>query len=47
MELNSYYLYKFVYNNAIRSMEFYPGYASKTPIFKANESQKDEITKSV
>ena len=46
-ELISYYFYKFVYNNAIRSMDFYPGYASKTPIFKANESQKDEITKIV
>ncbi len=46
-ELISYYLYKFVYNNAIRSMDFYPGYASKTPIFKANESQKKEITKLV
>jgi len=28
-------------------MDFYPGYASKTPIFKANESQKNEITKLV
>lgn len=44
-KLISYYFYKFVYNNAIRSMDFYPGYASKTPIFKANESQKNEITK--
>ncbi len=46
-DLISYYLYKFVYNNAIRSMDFYPAYASRMPIFKASNSQKKEIAEIV
>lgn len=43
-KLISYYLYKFVYNNAIRSMDFVPGIAKITPIFKCNEEQKQAIS---
>ncbi len=45
--LISYYLYKYVYNNAIRSMDFYPAYAGKMPIFKATNSQKEKISEIV
>ena len=38
-DLISYYLYKFVYNNAIRSMDFYPAYAGSIPFFKASDLQ--------
>ena len=43
-KLISYYLYKFIYNNAIRSMDFIPGIAKITPIFRCNEEQKQEIS---
>ena len=46
-KLISYYIYKFIYNNAIRSMDFTPGYASLTPILNPKESQGQEITKIV
>jgi type I restriction-modification system DNA methylase subunit len=45
--LISYYIYKFIYNNAIRSMDFTSGYASLTPILKATKDQNHEVTKIV
>ncbi|KKL72375.1 hypothetical protein LCGC14_2085540, partial [marine sediment metagenome] len=46
-ELISYFLYKLIYNNAIRSMDYVPGIAKITPIFKCNEEQKKEISEIV
>ncbi len=43
-ELISYFLYKFIYNNAIRSMDYVLGIAKTTPIFKGSEEQKKEIS---
>ncbi|OLS19075.1 MAG: Type IIS restriction enzyme Eco57I [Candidatus Heimdallarchaeota archaeon LC_3] len=46
-KLINYFHYKFIYNNAIRSMDLVPGYAKKTPIFRASDEQKQFITNKV
>ncbi|MFH0830063.1 MAG: N-6 DNA methylase [Candidatus Aenigmatarchaeota archaeon] len=38
-----YYTYKFIYKNAIRSMDFYKAYAGKIPLPKVTDSQQKEI----
>lgn len=40
-----YYTYKFIYNNAIRSMDFYKAYAAKIPLPVYNKDEQDKITK--
>jgi type I restriction-modification system DNA methylase subunit len=42
-----YYTYKFIYNNAIRSMDFYKAYAQKIPLPPLNKSEQDSITQLV
>ncbi len=43
-DLISYYFYKIIYNNAIRSMDFVSGIAKRTPIFKVSEEEKKPIS---
>jgi len=38
--LFSYYAYKFLYCNAIRSMDFYEGYAKRLPIYPASKEKQ-------
>ncbi len=38
-----YYTYKFVYSNAIRSMDFYKAYAEKIPLPKVNDKEQEAI----
>ncbi|MBU3907338.1 MAG: N-6 DNA methylase [Nanoarchaeota archaeon] len=46
--LIQYYTYKFIYQNAIRSMDFYEAYAKQIPIPKElSEKQQQKITSSV
>ena len=45
--LISYYFYKIIYNNAIRSMDFVPGIAKLTPILKTSEEEKNKISEIV
>lgn len=40
-----YYTYKFIYNNAIRSMDFYKAYAKKIPLPKYDKNRQDGIAK--
>ena len=40
-----YYTYKFIYSNAIRSMDFYKAYAKNIPLPKLNISSQEEISK--
>ena len=40
-----YYTYKFIYSNAIRSMDFYKAYAKNIPLPKLNVSSQEEISK--
>lgn len=42
-----YYTYKFIYNNAIRSMDFYKAYAQKIPLPSFNKNKQDSITELV
>ena len=42
--LIQYYTYKFIYQNAIRSMDFYEAYAKQIPVPKINKSQEQKIT---
>ncbi len=46
-KLISYYTHKFIYHNAIRSMDFYKSYADNIPISKPRENQKDELSQKV
>ncbi|MFW9894195.1 MAG: TaqI-like C-terminal specificity domain-containing protein [Candidatus Thorarchaeota archaeon] len=43
-DLISYYFYKIIYNNAIRSMDFVPGVAKLTPILKVSNEEKKKIS---
>jgi len=38
--LLSYYAYKFLYSNAIRSMDFYEGYAKRLPIYPLSKKEQ-------
>jgi len=40
-----YYTYKFIYNNAIRSMDFYKAYAAKIPLPLYNKDEQDAVAK--
>jgi type I restriction-modification system DNA methylase subunit len=42
-----YYTYKFIYSNAIRSMDFYKAYAQNIPIPKINLSAQEKVSKLV
>lgn len=42
-KLFSFYAYKFIYNNAIRSMDFYEDYAGRLPVKKLSTDQQKEI----
>lgn len=42
-KLFSFYAYKFIYNNAIRSMDFYEDYAGRLPVRKLSSDQQKEI----
>jgi len=46
-KLFSYYAYKFIYNNAVRSMDFYKGYAGRLPVKPLSMSDQKEIIKVV
>ena len=43
-KLIQYYTYKFIYQNAIRSMDFYEAYAKQIPIPKADKKLQDKLT---
>ena len=40
-----YYTYKFIYSNAIRSMDFYKAYAQNIPLPKPNLSDQEKVSK--
>ena len=40
-----YYTYKFIYSNAIRSMDFYKAYAKNIPLPKINLSAQEKVSK--
>ncbi len=42
-KLFSYYAYKFIYNNAVRSMDFYKDYAERLPIRPVPKSKQEYI----
>lgn len=42
-KLFSFYAYKFIYNNAIRSMDFYEDYAERLPVKPISSSDQKEI----
>ena len=42
-KLLSYYAYKFIYNNAVRSMDFYKDYAGRLPIKPLSMSKQKDI----
>ena len=42
-KLFSYYAYKFIYNNAVRSMDFYKGYAKRLPVKPPSVAATKEI----
>jgi len=46
-KLFSYYAYKFIYNNAVRSMDFYKNYAGRLPVKPLSMSDQKEIIKVV
>lgn len=46
-KLFSYYAYKFIYNNAVRSMDFYKDYAGRLPVKPLSISDQKEIIKVV
>jgi type I restriction-modification system DNA methylase subunit len=46
-KLFSYYAYKFIYNNAVRSMDFYKDYAGRLPVKPLSMSRQKEIIKIV
>jgi type I restriction-modification system DNA methylase subunit len=46
-KLFSYYAYKFIYNNAIRSMDFYKDYAGRLPVKPLSTNAQKEIIKVV
>ena len=46
-KLFSYYAYKFIYNNAVRSMDFYKDYAGRLPVKPVSMSDQKEIIKVV
>lgn len=43
-KLFSYYAHKFIYNNAIRSMDFYKDYSGRLPVKPLSKSAQKEIT---
>lgn len=43
-KLFSFYAYKFIYNNAVRSMDFYPDYAGRLPVRKLPSNEQEHIT---
>jgi len=43
-KLFSFYAYKFIYNNAIRSMDFYKDYAGRLPVMPLPSSDQKEIS---
>jgi len=43
----SYYTHKFIYSNAIRSMDFYKAYAKKIPLPGITEEEQEEVVKIV
>ncbi len=42
-KLFSYYAYKFIYNNAVRSMDFYKDYAGRLPVKQLSMNEQKEI----
>lgn len=46
-KLIQYYTYKFIYQNAIRSMDFYEAYAKQIPVPKVNKKTQQKIVESV
>lgn len=42
-KLFSFYAYKFIYNNAVRSMDFYEDYAGRLPVKPCSDNQDDIV----